>query len=285
LCNFLDDHSIPYTTHNRKILGNKLELDIWLPQYQIGIEYCGLFWHSDRNHYPPNKHQQKWLLAKCKNVTLITIFEDEWLFQRELVKSRLLSILHQHSESVHARICDVVINYDLLVIRRNLNNWHIAGSKSANNNICLVYNGEVVSILTYEKPRYSKDDIEIIRFASKPGLTVVGGFSKLFEQLIYYTTPTSVVSYSDNRWGLGNEYANIGFVENEVTPPSYFYFMVREKIRYHRSGFMKNHIVEQMNSGIELSEIENMRLLKYNRIFDCGTTKWIWNSNSHIDIL
>lgn len=276
ICNFLEQHNIEYDRNNRKLLGGKQEIDIWIPCLRVGIEYCGLFWHSDRNNYPKNKHQDKFIKSCDNNITLITIFEDEWLFKREQVQSRLLSMLQQHNNSIFARKCKVVCNYNPTIVKNKLNDWHLSGTKSASSNISLLCNDVLVAVLTYGVPRYGKEDIEIIRFASLPGSTVVGGFSKCFSHLIKNLNPTTVVSFSDNRWGRGGVYKSVGFINKGITPPSYFYFKIQEKIRYHRSRFMKKYIINQMDGSIDLTEAENMKKFGYNRIYDCGTTKWVW---------
>jgi hypothetical protein len=40
--------------NNRSILGGK-EIDLLLPEHNIGIEYNGLFWHSERVHKDPSR--------------------------------------------------------------------------------------------------------------------------------------------------------------------------------------------------------------------------------------
>lgn len=273
---YISSLGVPFIRNVKTLFGDRREIDIYIPSLNIGIEYCGLFWHSDRNNYGKNKHQQKWVDSGKLGINLITIFEDEWLFNREVVKSRLSSILQTHTDRIFARKCNISV-ISSTEVKKALNGWHIAGAKSSNNNICLTYNGVVVSILTYGTPRYNTDaDIEIIRFASLPGTTVVGAFGKLLKALIRQTNCKLVVSYSDNRWGMGNVYKAVGFTLDAITPPSYFYFKIKDKIRYHRSAFMKHHIVDNLGGDLNLSEYENMKNLKYNRIYDCGTTRWLF---------
>jgi hypothetical protein len=104
---------------------------------------------------------------------------------------------------------------------------------------------------------------------------VVGGFSKLLSAMLKRTGAKRIVSFSDNRWGTGGVYAAAGMTRDSVTSPSYFYFLPAERRRYHRSAFMKHRVVEHLGGDQSLTEVENMRRFGYNRIFDCGTTKWI----------
>jgi hypothetical protein len=277
LCSYIDSLGIPYVRNIKTLFGDRREIDIYIPSIKVGIEYCGLFWHSDRNNYDKNKHHKKWVDASKLGINLITVFEDEWLFNRDVVKSRLASILQTHSTRIFARKCQVT-KVSHVSVKTALNNWHIAGAKSSSNSICLTHDGQLVSVLTYGTPRYNKNaDIEIIRFASLPGVTVIGAFGKLLNELIKLTNCKSIVSYSDNRWGQGNVYRAVGFELDGITPPSYFYFKIKDKIRFHRSAFMKHHIIEKLHGDSNLSEYENMKKLKYNRIYDCGTTRWVLN--------
>ena len=70
--------------NDQTLLGDGKEIDIYLPKYKLAIEYCGLYFHGERkgrksSSYHINKHK------KCleKDVTLLTVFSDEWLSKRE----------------------------------------------------------------------------------------------------------------------------------------------------------------------------------------------------------
>lgn len=61
---------------NRTVLDGQ-EIDIYIPDRNLGIEFNGNFWHSSlykENDY----HLAKSLLAESKGVTLLHIFENEW---------------------------------------------------------------------------------------------------------------------------------------------------------------------------------------------------------------
>lgn len=65
------------------------EVDIYIPSKQLAIEYDGLFWHSSQNKVPPKYHIRKSVLCKQKGIQLIHIFEDEWLYKKDIVKKFL----------------------------------------------------------------------------------------------------------------------------------------------------------------------------------------------------
>lgn len=78
--------------NNRSIL-NGLELDIFIPEVNIGIEYNGLRWHSDK-FKDKNYHLNKLNLCLSKGIKLIQIFEDEYIKNKELVLTKLFRILN-----------------------------------------------------------------------------------------------------------------------------------------------------------------------------------------------
>ena len=62
--------------NNKKMLNGK-EIDIFLPDYNIGIEFNGNYWHCDEL-LDKKYHQQKSLTAKNKVIFIYHIFEYEW---------------------------------------------------------------------------------------------------------------------------------------------------------------------------------------------------------------
>jgi len=91
ITDFIKDTNLIVEENNRTQI-QPYELDIWLPEKNIAIEYNGLYWHSDL-HKSDDYHRMKWDLCQEKGIRLIQIFEDEWIQKSEIVKSRLLHIL------------------------------------------------------------------------------------------------------------------------------------------------------------------------------------------------
>lgn len=81
--------------NTRKFLNNKLEIDIFLPELNLGFEYNGLYWHSD-GFLDCNYHYNKYMNAKTNNIQLIQIFEDDWLFNQDMVKENIYNRIHNN---------------------------------------------------------------------------------------------------------------------------------------------------------------------------------------------
>ncbi|MCK9371460.1 hypothetical protein M0R04_16210 [Candidatus Dojkabacteria bacterium] len=86
---FLKNYKIDIIENNRNIIP-PYELDIFMLSHNIAIEYNGLYWHKFKND---DYHITKTDLCNSKGIQLIHIFEDEWLYKRDIVKSMILSKL------------------------------------------------------------------------------------------------------------------------------------------------------------------------------------------------
>ena len=266
-------------TSDRNVIGPK-ELDIVLPDQKVAIEYHGLHWHNDdMPRITPNYHLEKTLACNKAGYRLIHIFENEWIHNQDLVKSRLATILGHVERRIYARKCTVVpidpkLKRDFMIYN------HIQGDCSSSHNYGLYYKNTLVAVMTFGKSRYTKRcEYELMRFATARNTVVVGGGSKLFARFVKDLDPTSVVSYSDLRWNTGNVYTKLGFVLSHVSKPNYFYFKNDTKL-YHRSNFQKHKLsgmLEVFDSS--LSEVENMKINGYKRIWDCGNAVYTWSND------
>jgi len=75
---------------HRKLLGN-LELDIYIPEKKLAVEYCGFRYHTEETK-PKNYHQIKYAKCAAAGVGLITVFTHEWKKKRHvlsLIRERL----------------------------------------------------------------------------------------------------------------------------------------------------------------------------------------------------
>lgn len=76
--------------HNdRKVLRPK-EIDIYLPDLKIGIEYNGLYWHSIKNGTDKYCHRNKSIACRKLDIRLIHIFEFENLDEQIQLLNKLI---------------------------------------------------------------------------------------------------------------------------------------------------------------------------------------------------
>lgn len=261
--------------NDRTTFKNGFEIDILLPKYNIGIEYNGLYWHSENNGKNKWYHKTKHTKAIEQGINLIQIFEDEWKYKKEICKNRILSKLGINHEKIYARRCNIIIP-DHKIAHDFLENTHIQGKGYGCVYIGLEYNNKIVAVMSFSKMSRSKgfvsqsDNIyELNRYSSIGH--VIGGSSKLFKYFIKNYNPETILTYSDLRWNTGEMYLKLGFEYVGETVPSYWY--IKNDKRIHRFQLRKN---EQDDSS--LSEWENRKKQGWNRIWDCGHAKYIWKT-------
>ena len=85
----------PDTIQNDKKLITPLELDIVIPSIKLAIEYNGLFWHS-KTFKNENYHLNKTELCESKGYRLIHIWEDQWQFNKNEIKQKLINIFNNN---------------------------------------------------------------------------------------------------------------------------------------------------------------------------------------------
>ena len=128
-----------------------VELDVYIPEKKIAIEYNGLYWHSEK-FKTKTYHYDKWLACKNQGVQLIQIWEDDWYYKKDIVKSIILTKINKFEDKIFARKCVIkIVNYNEKFIF--LNNNHLQGNSSSSINIGLYYNNELVSLMTFGKRR------------------------------------------------------------------------------------------------------------------------------------
>jgi len=252
---------------NKTILNGK-HIDIYIPEIKLGIEYHGLYWHSESIILNKNYHQEKHLLAKEKNVQLIQIFEDEWIEKQNIIKSILLNKMGKSPNKVFARKCKIkeVSNKEA---KQFLFDNHLQ-SEINGTHMGLYFESELVSMITMGKSRFNKKyDYEILRFCNKLNYSITGGLSRLLSHFKKLNPNSSIITYADARYGTGSGYENCGFEYKELTNPNYFY--LKNNGRENRIGYQKHKLENLLESfDSTLTEWQNMQLNGFDRIWDAG---------------
>lgn len=261
---------------DRKLI-KPFELDILIPSYNLGIEFNGLYWHSD-DYLHDYYHLNKTKMCENNNIRLIHIFEDEWINKKDIVKSIIKSAIGKIDTIITARKC-VLKEVSTADSRVFLNSNHLQGYVAGSHNIGLYYENELVSLAVfgrYRKALGSKNtngNYELYRFCNKLNTTVTGGFEKLFKNFIKTYKPNEITSYSDNRYFSGKIYKASGFKLTSETKPNYFYIINHQ--RENRFKYRKDILVKK-GYDKNKSEREIMKTLNIPRIYDCGNKKWVF---------
>ena len=247
--------------NDRKFLNGK-EIDIYIPELKIGIEYDGLYWHNNVNNY------YKFEECRKQGIRLIQVTEWEWINEKEKIKNFLKNILLKNNKKIYARKCELK-GIDNKTYRAFCEENHLQGYSAASIKIGLFYNNELIQIMSFSKARYASFEYEMIRECSKNDCTVIGGKSKLLSYFEKKYKPKNLISYCEKNKFSGNSYLMLGFKLYKESKPGYNYY--KGKNKYNRLVFQKHKLKELFdNFDKNLTEWENMSNNGYLRLFDYG---------------
>jgi hypothetical protein len=251
-----------------------LEIDILIKNKNIGIECCGLYWHSE-NRKCRNDHKLKHDLCKTQGIQLIIIFEDEWLERRPQIENILKAKLGMLPR-IYAR------NTEIVELKKEeaklfLENNHLQGGCSFMYAFGLIYEGKIVGCATLSKHHRQNRKEAVLSRLCFSNYAIVGGSSKLFKAIKQKAKELgfrSLVSWSDNRWSDGGVYRELGMVPKEL-PPDYSYVKEGCYRRISKQSCKKNNLMKK--GAVGNTELEMAKSLGYSRIWDCGKIRWSIN--------
>lgn len=215
--------------------GKYYEIDIYLPALKIGVEYNGLYWHSEFQK-EKSYHFTKSKLADDQGIRLINIYEDEWLDPqtRPKIEALLKISFGQAPTKIYARNC--LIKEITNMEARPFNEMHhLQGHRNAQITYGLFYKNELVQLMSFSKTRYNKnlksdDSWEIIRGCPGSNNIVIGGVSKLLTYFIRKNNPAEIFSYCDFNKFNGISYEKAGMVFEGYTGPDMTWWIDNKRV-------------------------------------------------------
>jgi len=271
LIDWIKSLSIDIIEKDRKL---GIELDVLIPGLNIALEFNGLYWHSElyKDKY---FHLNKTKICKENNIELIHIWEDDWIYKKDIIKSIILNRLNLLNSKIFARNCEIKI-----VCKNEKNDFlklnHIQGSCNSSINIGLFFQSELISLMTFgQRSINGKKEFELLRFCNRINTIVIGSASKLFNFFIKNYNFESLTSFADISQFSGNLYSKLGFHYQHTSDPNYWW--VIDGVRHHRFAYNKKRLVKQ---GFDSTLTENQIMYSrgYFRIFGCGQDKYIYKT-------
>lgn len=253
------------------------EVDIYLPKINVAFEFNGLYWHSEI--YKNSKyHQEKTEFLSSKGISLYHIWEDDWRYKKEIVKSMISSALGAVSRKIFARKCEIK-QVTKSEYKHFTQKNHLKGYCPASIIIGLYYDNELVSLMSLAKTRKlidskkSKYEYEVIRSCSLINTTVVGGVSRIVKYIKDNITK-SIVTYCDVSFSPNpkeTSYYKSGFIYIGKTTPGY-YWVVDDR-KSNRLNWTKSKLISLgFDSNLKADDI--MHSMGYYKIWDCGNYKY-----------
>jgi len=279
MLDFIKENYNGVIVENSRDIIKPYELDVYLPELNLAFEFNGLYWHSELNK-PNNYHKDKSNMCEEKNIQLIHIWEDDWIYKQDIIKSMILNKLKKTPNKFFARKCEIKEIKDNKLLKDFLNENHIQGFIGSSIKLGLFYDDELVSLMIFGKKRKfmnskSKEgEYELLRFCNKLNTNVIGGASKLFKYFIKNYSFTEITTYADRSHSQGKLYETLGFNFISKTEPNYFYII--NKIRKHRFSFRKDVLVKE---GYDPNKTEHEIMLerKIYKIYNAGNLKFSFN--------
>lgn len=254
-------NSLEIEQRNRKILGGK-EIDIYIPKSKIGIEFNGLYWHSEENGKDKNYHLNKLNECNKNGIELLQIFEDEWINHRDICEYLIKSHIGLNTNSiVIANECNVCENVNKEEIDKFLEANDINGSVDSDIVIAVSYKTNIVGAMTLNKN--NKQEYTINRITTNIKYNCIGIGQMLFDYFKTHFDFNTITFFADRRWVINienNIYTSLGFkVDSFISPLFTFYnpyFSKRMRLKREK-----------------ITDIEN-----YTRIWDCGFVKYVYTN-------
>lgn len=269
---FLDEHGVEYTYNDKFVLGNNKHLDFYIPAHNLAIEFNGVYWHSEI-YKDSTYHLDKTMKCLESGVTLVHVFEDDWIYKRDIIKSILLNKLNLVPNKLYARKCVIK---EVLPKEANgfLSKNHIQGSCNSSLKYGLYYEGSLVSLMTFGyRKTNTKREFELIRFCNLLNTTVVGASSKLFKHFLKTNPEKLILSYSDLSMFDGKMYEMLGFKRIHLSKPNYFW--VVNSVREHRYKYNKQQLIKDGFDATK-TEVAIMHERGFYRIWGCGQVRWLY---------
>lgn len=261
---------------NTKKLIYPKELDIYIPAKNIAIEFNGSYWHSEISGKDKNYHLCKTKECEKLGIRLIHVFEYDWMYHRDIIKSIIATALGIYQEKIYARNC-ICQKINSSTYKEFLLTNHLQGPVNSSSRFGLYYNGRLVAVMGFGASRFKKEEYEMHRFCTALNTQVIGGFSKM----IKYSNYNHFVSYIDRSLYSGSTYFKNGFKLICETNPSYFYCHPNLQKSFTRIQAQKHKLKNILEKFDErLSESDNMYMNGYHKIYDCGTLKVEYDKNN-----
>lgn len=250
------------------------EVDIYIKELNLGIEYCGLHWHCDKNNPDTAYHWKKMKRCEALGIRLITIFETEWIKRQAQCKNFLESILSKMARKVYARSCEIK-EISLQDANQFLDDYHIQGKAKSLFAIGLFYGNELIGCATGAFHPRNKIEMTLERLCFKSNHLVVGGASRLIRRIGVEAKKRGFLclkSWSDNRWSQGDVYLKCGFKLISESRHGYYYIGANKTL-LSKQSCTKKRLAER--GAVGATEKIMAQSLKYKRIYDCGKKTWI----------
>lgn len=208
--------------------------------------------------------------APAEGLTRVHIWEDQWIFHRAAVLSRMAALLGRcqrvHGRETFVRRVGAQAGYDFLKAH------HLLVPLSGKYRFGLYYRNELRSLAVFSGARRMESrggghrSFELLRFCHSSRQLVTGGLSKLLAAFVTAFRPGDIMTYIDLEWSAGKSFLKNGFTLAGSTPPQVFWIRPEEGVRYYP---------RRLPPGLQGAGPDEMHRRGYYRIYNHGSLKLI----------
>ena len=246
-----------------------MKLDIFLPEFNLGIEINGSYWHSEK-FKDRNYHLRKYNLCKDKGIRLISIWEWEILKNKDKIENFIKNLILEKKKLFARKL--KIREVSTKTQREFLDINHLQDYVPCTHALGLyTKEDELIQIMTL-RVKSKKDKLyEIGRLATKTGFTVIGGTKRLFKHLLSLVDFETIISYNNMDKFTGDTYESLGMSFESVSIP---YGWIGNLEYLPRYATQKSKLVKQ-GYDKNLSESEIMRSEGFEKIYLTGVSKFV----------
>jgi hypothetical protein len=273
-----------YYPSAEKIRVENKELDIYIPELKIGIEYNGLYYHNqvalENTHRSGIQyHLEKTNFFKQHGIKVIHIWEHEWKFSQQQVKSFLTSAIGKNTNLIGARKCELIWTsntHEISEVQQFLQKYHIQKSSNKTKYGCILkFNNEIIGCGTFANHhRVNNSETWVLnRFCTKQDWTIQGGLSRISKYGSKMLN-ADIISWGDIRLTNGSGYLSAGWQIDQILPPDYFYWTgsITSKCIISKQARQKSIV----NTPENMTELEHATKDGLLRVWDCGKIRFIF---------
>lgn len=170
----LNNLKINYIQHDRKIISPK-ELDFYLPEYKIGIECNGTYWHST-DKKDKDYHINKYNLCKDKSIRLLSFWEYDIKHNESFITNILKIYTHKIDNYIILNNNYEIKHIDNKTYRNFLKTYDLnRDNKRVSEKYGLFVDNKLIYVIGFN---YNKTNIHIIKICSR--------YNYYINDMIYY---------------------------------------------------------------------------------------------------
>jgi hypothetical protein len=221
-------------------------VDMFLPDYNIAVEYNGVYWHKVTKRRTKDHHYNKWSDCNDNNVQLIQVWDDQeeqglkdLLYRLDIpeqVKGVLPNLPDYYSERIGAEETDVIKLNKTTASELLTENPILNISKDAYYVGLQDVSGHLRAVLVLS-PSDKDGELRIDRYETA-GI-VVGGLDKLLTYAEQEYKPTQIIRYADRSVSEASLYEDNGFIFETPFEPDYSYLAKSSRVnKSHYAGLL-----------------------------------------------